>query len=76
MKLKDLKNQLDQLSEEELNQESQYGLNATGQLPSEIYVTYDRKDGEIFCAFVNKLQCENEAEECGCGMQIVRFITN
>jgi hypothetical protein len=37
----------------------------SGSLPLEIYVTYDRSDGEIFCAFIDKEQCKREAEECG-----------
>lgn len=40
----------------------------------EIYVTYDKSDGEIFCAFVDKEQCKREAEESGCGMQSVRLV--
>jgi hypothetical protein len=50
-------------------------LGAVGSsLPLEIYVTYDRSDGEIFCAFIDKEQCKREAEECGCGMQTVRLV--
>lgn len=45
-----------------------------GSFPSEIHVTYDRSDGEIFCAFIDKEQCKQEAEESGCGMQTVRLI--
>lgn len=45
-----------------------------GSLPSEIYLTYDRSDGEVLCAFVDKEQCKREAEECGCGMQTVRLV--
>ena len=37
----------------------------------EIYITYDKSDGEILCAFVDKEECEREAEESGCGMQTV-----
>lgn len=46
----------------------------SGSLPSEIYVTYDKSDGEIFCAFIDKEQCKCEAEESGCGMQTVRLV--
>lgn len=46
----------------------------SGSLPSEIYVTYDKSDGEVFCAFVDKEQCKREAEECGCGMKTVRLV--
>jgi hypothetical protein len=45
-----------------------------GSLPSEIYLTYDRSDGEVACAFVDKEECEREAMECGCGMQTVRLV--
>ncbi len=44
------------------------------ELPKEIYITYDESDGEVFCAFVSKEQCEAEAKECGCGMQTVRLV--
>ena len=47
-----------------------------GSLPAEIYVTYDTHDGEVLCAFVDKEQCKREAEECGCGMQTVRLVSN
>jgi len=40
----------------------------------EIYLTYDEMDGQVFCAFFDKEQCEREAEECGCGMQTVRLV--
>ncbi|AGO48379.1 hypothetical protein Phi10:1_gp038 [Cellulophaga phage phi10:1] len=43
-------------------------------LPDEIYATYDKKDGEIFCAFTSKDRCEIEKEESGCGMQTVRLV--
>ena len=46
----------------------------SNSLPSEIYLTYDRSDGEVFCAFVDKEQCKREAEESGCGMQTVRLV--
>jgi hypothetical protein len=46
----------------------------SGSLPSEIYLTYDECDGDVFCAFINKEQCKKEAEESGCGMQTVRLI--
>lgn len=49
---------------------------AIGSLPSEIYATYDRCDGEIFCAFVDKEQCKREAEESGCGMKTVQLVGN
>lgn len=42
--------------------------------PTEIHATYDTKDGEILCAFVDKEQCEKEAIESGCGMQTFRLI--
>lgn len=45
-------------------------------LPSEVYATYDITDGEVFCAFVSKKQCEKEADECGCGMQTIRLVGN
>ena len=45
-----------------------------GLLPSEVYVTYDKNDGEVFCAFIDKAQCEFEAKDSGCGMQVVRLI--
>jgi len=48
----------------------------SGSLPAEIYVTYDTHDGEVLCAFVDKEQCKREAEECGCGMQTVRLVSN
>lgn len=47
---------------------------STNMLPSEIYLTYDETDGEVFCAFTNKKQCNNEATDGGCGMQIVRLV--
>lgn len=41
---------------------------------AEVYVTYDKSDGEVFCAFISKEQCEKEAKECGCGMQTIRLV--
>lgn len=38
---------------------------------SEIYVTYDESDGEVFCAFDDKERAEFEKNECGCGLQII-----
>jgi hypothetical protein len=61
------------VSNEEQNQPLQQPL-VSGSLPLEIYVTYDRSDGEIFCAFIDKEQCKREAEESGCGMQTVRLV--
>jgi len=61
------------MSNEEQNQPLQQPL-VSGLLPLEIYVTYDRSDGEILCAFIDKEQCKREAEECGCGMQTVRLV--
>jgi len=49
-------------------------VHISDSLPSEIYVTYDRNDGEVLCAFVDEKLCEQEADECGCGMQTVRLI--
>lgn len=46
----------------------------SGSLPTEIYLTYDISDGEVFCAFVDKEQCKREAEESGCGMRTVRLV--
>ena len=40
----------------------------------EIHLTYDKRDGEVFCAFVDKERCEREANESGCGMQSTRLI--
>lgn len=48
----------------------------SGSLQSEIYLTYDRCDGEVFCAFDDKEQCEREAKESGCGMQTVILVSN
>lgn len=41
---------------------------------NEIYITYDKSDGEVFCAFVDKSQCEKEVYETGCGMMPIRLI--
>ena len=65
------------MEEQNLNEAPQEALRKTdvsGSLPSEIYLTYDRSDGEVFCAFVDKEQCKREAEESGCGMQTVRLV--
>jgi hypothetical protein len=43
--------------------------------PSEIHLTYDSHDGKIFCAFVNKEKCEQDAKESGCTMKTVNLIT-
>jgi len=61
------------MSNKEQNQPLQQPL-VSGSLQSEIYVTYDKSDGEIFCAFTDKEQCKLEAEESGCGMQTVRLV--
>lgn len=50
--------------------------NSNNSIPSEIYVTYDENDGEVFCAFTDIEQCKREAEESGCGMQTTRLINN
>ena len=61
------------MSNEEQNQPLQQPL-VSSSLPLEIYVTYDRRDGEVFCAFIDKEQCKREAQESGCGMQTVRLV--
>ena len=43
-------------------------------LPDEIYATYDKRDGEVFCAFTSKDRCKIEQEESGCGMQTIRLV--
>ncbi len=43
-------------------------------LPDEIYATYDKRDGEVFCAFTSKDRCEIEQEESGCGMMTIRLV--
>lgn len=37
--------------------------------PLEIYMTYDRHDGEVLAAFTSKGRCELESEECQTPMQ-------
>ena len=44
------------------------------KLPKEIYVTYDKSDGEVFCAYTSKEQCEYDAKDGGCAMQSVILI--
>ena len=44
--------------------------------PTEIYITYDSSDGEVFCAFTDKERCETEANESGCSMKAINLYTN
>ena len=37
--------------------------------PLDIFMTYDRLDGEVFAAFTSKNRCELESEECQTPMQ-------
>ena len=37
--------------------------------PLDIFMTYDRHDGEVFAAFTSKKRCELESEECQTPMQ-------
>ena len=62
-----------------------YGLSETVKLEiikivenqkiNEVSLTHDN-DGDIFCAFVDKLHCIKEAKESGCSMKTVRLIWN
>lgn len=74
MKLKDLKNKLDQLTSDEL--ELELDSQDLALLPCEIYLTYDTLDGEVFGAFVSEQRCTEEVEEVGCGMQTIRLVGN
>ena len=64
-----------QADEQEISLDDMVEIIKCGSLPSEIYVTYDKNDGEIFCSFVDKEKCKREAEESGCGMQTVRLVS-
>ena len=45
-------------------------------LPPVVYVAYDQIDGEVFCAYIDKDQCERDAKDSGCGVQTVMVVNN
>ncbi len=45
-----------------------------GEKEQQIFFTYDRRDGEVFCAFTDKEWAKRDADECGAGMGETRLI--
>lgn len=42
-------------------------------LETDIYVTYDELDGDVYGAFDSEGRCKIEAEESGCGMKTMKL---
>ena len=45
-----------------------------GEKEQQIFFTYDKQDGEVFCAFTDEERARKEAEECTAGLGETRLV--
>jgi len=62
---------MEEYAEQKCNLLRETLLNPTKQ--DKVYVTYDKDDGDIYCAYLDEEKCKKDALDSGCGVKTLNL---
>jgi len=62
---------MEEYAEQKCNLLREILLNPTKQ--DKVYVTYDKNDGDIYCAYLDEQKCRKDALDFGCGVKTLNL---
>lgn len=62
---------MEEYAEQQCNLLKELFLNFIKQ--DKVYVTYDKNDGDIYCAYLDEQKCRKDALDSGCGVKTLNL---